>query len=158
MKTITAFVDHPSEWNTTWTMTPMEKFTETASLLISHSMSTKIDQRIAVRVTTTTESPYLIKKNTQIAEFSIITLEQSKHIKPVDKATLSMIPRGDPDLTTYLNELLRTNKPEQQNNFFWFPKPENTGKSENHTPTQTRILKDLIELKEKEKLNPQEST
>ena len=104
-------------------------------------MSTIIDKRITVRVAATTESPYLIKKNTQIAEFSIITLEQSKHIKAVDKATLSMIPRSDPDLTTYLNELLRTNTPEQQNNFFWFPTPENTGKSECNSPTQTRIVK-----------------
>ena len=61
-KTVTAFIDHPSKWNTTGTVTPLEKFTETASLLISHSMSTIIDKRIAVRVTNTTESPYLIKK------------------------------------------------------------------------------------------------
>ena len=54
-KTITAFVDHTSEWNTTGTVTPVEKFTETASLLISHSMSTIIDREIAVRVTNTTE-------------------------------------------------------------------------------------------------------
>ena len=36
--------------------------------------------------------------------------------------------------------------------------PENPGKSEDHTPIQTRILKELNELKDKEKLNPQEST
>ena len=41
-KTITAFVDHPSKQNTTGTLIPMEKFTETASSLIYHSMSTKI--------------------------------------------------------------------------------------------------------------------
>ena len=61
-KIITAFIDHPSQWNTTGTVTPLEKFTETASLLISHPMSTIIDKSIAVRVTNTTESPYLIKK------------------------------------------------------------------------------------------------
>ena len=66
-KTITAFVDHVSEWNTTGTVTPVEKFTETASLIISHSMSTITDRKIAVRVTNTTESPYTINKNTQIA-------------------------------------------------------------------------------------------
>ena len=60
-KTITAFVDHPSKWNTTGTVTPLEKFTETANLLIFHPTSSKIDKRIAVRVTNTTESPYLIK-------------------------------------------------------------------------------------------------
>ena len=140
-KTITAFIDHPSKWNTTGTVTPLEKYTETASLLVSHPMSTIIDKRIAVRATNTTESPYHIKKHTQIAEFSVVTPEQSKHIKPVDMAILSMIPQGDPDLTADLNELLRTNKPEQQDSTFWFPTPESPGKPEDHTPIQTRILK-----------------
>ena len=157
-KTITAFIDHPSKWNTTGTVTPLGKFTETASLLISHSMSTIIDKRMAVRVTNTTESPYLIKKHTQLAEFSVATPEQSKHIKPVDMAILGMIPQTDPSLTAYLNELLKTNKPEQQDNTFWFPTPENPGKLEDPTPIQTRIFKELNELKDKEKLNPQEST
>ena len=155
-KTITAFVDHTSEWNTTGTVTPVEKFTETASLLISHSWSTIIDRKIAVRVTNTTESPYTINKNTQIAEFSVVTPEQSKFIKPVDMAVLSMIPEGDPDLITYLTELLRTNKPDQQTNTFWFPTPENPGNTEEHTPIQTRILKELRELQQKEKLNPKD--
>ena len=94
-ETITAFIDHPSKWNTTGTVTPLEKFTETASLLISHSMSSIINRRIPVRVTNTTESPYLIEIHTQIADFSLITPEQSKHIKPVDMAILRMIPQGD---------------------------------------------------------------
>ena len=153
-KTITAFVDHPSNWNTRGTVTPLDKFTEKASLLISHTMLTKTDKRMAVRVINTTESPYLIKKHTQIAEFSVVTPKQSKHIKPVDMAILSMIPQGDPDLAAYRNELLRTSKPKQQNNTFWFPTPENPGKHEDHTPIQTRILKELNELKDKEKLNP----
>ena len=64
-KTITAFVDHLAEWNTTRTVTPVQKFTETARLIISHSMSTIIDRQVAVRVTNATESPYTINKNTQ---------------------------------------------------------------------------------------------
>ena len=36
MKTITACVDHSSKWHTTGTVTPAGKFTEAASLLISH--------------------------------------------------------------------------------------------------------------------------
>ena len=155
-KTITAFVDHTSEWNTTGTVTPVEKFTETASLIISHSMSTIIDRKIAVRVTNTTESPYTINKNTQIAEFSVVTPKESKFIKPVDMAILSMIPHGDPDLITHLTELLRTNKPDQQTNTFWFPTPENPGNTEEHTPIQTRILEELRELQHKEKLNPKD--
>ena len=157
-KTITAFIDYPSKWNTTGTVTPLEKFTKTAGLLISHSMSTIIDKKIAVTVTNTMESPYLIKKHTQIAEFSVVTPEQSKHIKPVDMAILSMVPQSDPDPNACLNELLRTNEPEQQDNTFWFPTPEKPGKPEDHTPIQTRILNELNELKDKEILNPEEST
>ena len=154
-ETITAFIDHPSKWNTTGTVTP---FTEIANLLISHSMSPTIDKRIAVGVTNTTESPHLIKKHTQTAEFSVVTPEQSKHITPVYMAILSMIRQGDRDLTAYLNELLRTNKPEQQDNTFWFPTPENPAKPHGHTPIQTKILNELNELKDKEKINSQEST
>ena len=155
-KTIIAFVDHLSEGNTTGTVTPVEKFTQAASLLISHSISTISDSKIAVRITNTTESPYKINKNTQIADFSVVTPEQSKFIRPVDTAILYMIPECDPDLTTYLTELLRTNKPDQQNNTFWFPTPENPGNTEDHTPIQTRILTELRELQRREKLNPKD--
>ena len=55
-KTITVFVDHPSEWNATDIVTPVGKFTEAASLLTSLSISTIIDKEIAVRVTNKTES------------------------------------------------------------------------------------------------------
>ena len=109
-KTITGFVDHPWEWHTTGTVTPVGKITEAAKLLKSHSFSTIINKKTAVRIADTMESPYSIKKNTQLAEFSVVTPEQSKLIRPVDTAILSMIPEGDPGLTTYLNELLRTKK------------------------------------------------
>ena len=84
----------------------------------------------------------------------MVTPEQSKFIKPVDTAIPSMIPEGYPDLITYLTDLLRTNKPEQQNNTFWHPTPENPGNADDHTPIQTRILKELHELQRKEKFNP----
>ena len=119
-------------------------------------MPTIIDRKIAVRVTNITESPYTINKNTQIAEFSVVTPEQSKFIKPVDTAILSVIREGDPDLITYLAELLKTNKPDQKNNTFWFPTPKTRGNTEDHTPTKTRILKELRELQQKEKLNPKD--
>ena len=134
----------------------LEKVSETASLIISHSRSTIFDRNVAVRVTNTTDSPYTNNKNTQIAEFSVVTPEQSKFIKPVDTEIFSMIPESDPDLITYLTELLKTKKPDQQNNIFRFPTPKNPGNLEDHTPIQSRILKELCELQRKEKLNPKD--
>ena len=124
-KTITAFDDHSSEWKTTGTETSVEKFTEAASLIIFYSFSTIFDEKREVRVTT--ESLYSILKTHKLREFLIVTPEQSKFIKPVDTANLSMIPESDPYLTIYLTELPKTNKPEQQNDTFWFPKSDNLG-------------------------------
>ena len=56
-----------------------------------------------------------------------------------------------------MTELFKTKQPDQQDNTFWFPTPENPGKIEDHTPIQTRILKELRELQHKEKLNPKDS-
>ena len=88
-----------------------------------------------------------MKKNTQIAEFSVVTAKQSKHIEPVDMAILGKIPQGYPDLTAYLRKLLRTSKPEQRNNTFWIPTSESPEKPEEHTPIHTGKLKELIEIR-----------
>ena len=69
-----------------------------------------------------------------------------------------MIPEGDPDLVTYLTELLRTNKRDQQNITFWFPTPKKPGNTEDDTPIQTRSLTELCELQRKEKLNPKDDS
>ena len=153
---ITAFVDHPSKWHTTGTLTPVEKITEAARLLKFQSLSTIFDKTTAIRITNTTESPHLTKKNTQFVEFSVVAPEQPKFIKLVDTAVLSMIPKGDPNLTTYLSGKLRTNKPQQQSHTFSFRTPENPGKTEDHTPIETPILKELRELQEKKELNPKD--
>ena len=155
-KTVTAYFDHPLKWHTTGTVRPVKNFTKAVSLLKSQSMSTIIDQKTAVKIINTRGLPYSMKKNTQTAELSVVTPEQSNFIKPVDKAILSMIPEGDPDLTTYLSEILRTIKTEQEHNAFWFPTPENFDKTEDLTPIHTRIVRELRELQEKEKLNPED--
>ena len=150
-KAITSFVDQPSEGNTTCNVTPLEKLTETASLLISYWISATIGKKTALEVTRIIDEPNLTEKTTKNAEISAVTLEQSKYIKSVDTAMLSMIQEADLDLTTYFNELLKMNKAEQKGNTFWFPTPKNPGKNGHHNhPIHTRILKDLLELQMKE--------
>ena len=118
---------------------------------MSYSMSRSIDKQVAVRVTNTTESSYLIKKNTHIAEFFVVTPEESKFNKAKDAAILTMTPEADLDLTTYLSDLLRSNKQEQQCNTFWFSTTEKPGKTEDHLPIQTQILREMHDSKDNEK-------
>ena len=86
------------------------KLTEAASLAIFHSIATKIDKKMALRVTSTTEPPYSIKKTTQIVEYSVVTLGQCEFLKPLDTSILSMIPESYSDLIKNLTELLETKK------------------------------------------------
>ena len=79
-------------------------------------MLTIIEKQIVFTVTNTMESPYENKKNRQMAVFSVVTPEQSKYNKPVDMAILNKSQQGELDLISYINELLRTNKPELQSN------------------------------------------
>ena len=101
----------PIQWNTTGTVTQVGKVI-IADMLKSHSKWTIFDRKIAVRVTNTTELPYWIKKKKQIAKFSVVAQKQSKIIKLVDTAILSLISEGNPDLTRYLNEFFSASKVE----------------------------------------------
>ena len=74
-KKTNAFVDQAWEWKTKGIVTPLEKLTETATSMISHSMATIIDEKVTVRKTNTTESPHTTRKNTQIAEFSVVIVK-----------------------------------------------------------------------------------
>ena len=55
---------------------------------------------------------YVIRKITQTAEFTVVTQEQSRLMKPKYTAILVMIPANDSDPITHLIKLLRLNKPE----------------------------------------------
>ena len=83
------------------------------------------------------ESPYMLERDGQIAEFSLVIPEQSKFVKTLNTATLSFTPNSDPHLITYLNGLFRTNQPEQQKITFWFRTPKSPGKTEDFTLKQT---------------------
>ena len=118
LKTIKDFADHPSKWKTTDTVTTVDIFIKPENSLVSYSISTITDKKLAVSVTNRTESPHTLTNNTEIAESSIVTPEQSKFNKTVHTATLIMSPEGDLDLTKYLKNLLRTKESEQNSNIF----------------------------------------
>ena len=105
-------------------------------------------------MTNLTDLPYTIRKNTKIAKFSVVNLEQSKFFKSVVATILSLILGGVPDRIAYMNELFGTCKTEQQSNTIRFSIPDSPGRTEYQTPIQALILNELNELKEKEKLNP----
>ena len=85
--------------------------------------------------------------------------EQTKHIRPVNPTSVKhLLNNSHDDAIHYINSFLKTSKDNEVNETYWFPTPQNPGNEKEHTPIQTRILNELRELKQLEKLNPLENT
>ena len=70
---------------------------------------------------------------------------------------LSFMIQHEDTTEIYINELLKvpSQNPEQES--YWFPTPEDPGDPTTYTPIQQRIYTELLELKQLEKLNPQDN-
>ena len=112
-----------------------------------------------VQISKLLNHPYTLKKGAHIANFSILTPKQTKHIRPVNPTSVRhLLNNNHDDSIHYINSLLKTSETDKVNETYWFPKPQNPGNEREHTPIQTRILNELRELKQLEKLNPLEDT
>ena len=109
-----------------------------------------------VQISNFLDHPYTLKKGTHMANFSILTPE---HLRPVNPTSVRhLLNNNHDDVIHYINRLLKTSKTSEVNEIYWFSTPQNPGNEKEHTPTQTRILKELRELEQFEKLNPLENT
>ena len=81
--------------------------------------------------------------------------EEAKELKPLNTAALEVLTEDDSeDPVIYINELLKTSDKPFNNQNFWFPTPDNPRDPSTHTPIQNRILREIKELEEIQKLNP----
>ena len=128
-------------------------------LLICPTLSSTQNNKHMVQISTFLYHSYTPKKGTHIADFSILTLEQTKHILPVNPASVRhLLNNSHDDAIHYINSLLKTSKNDEVNETYWFPTPQNPGNEKEHTPISTPILNKLRELEQLEKLNPLENT
>ena len=128
-------------------------------LLICAALSSTQNNKHMVQISNFLDHPYTLKKGTHIAILPILTAEQTKQIRPVNPTSgRHLLNNSHDDAIPYINSLLKTSKNEEVNETYWFPTPQNPGNEKEHTPIQTRILKELLELEQLEKLNPLENT
>ena len=127
--------------------------------LICPAISSTQNNKQMVQISNFLDHPYTLKKRTHMATFTILTPEQTKHIRPVNPTSVRhLLINNHDDAIHYINSLLKTSKTDEVNETYWFPTPQNSGKEKKHTPIQTRILNELRELEQLEKLNPFENT
>ena len=138
---------------------PSNSLTDDGDIAFCAALVTLTNGQVSVHLNNFTDSPYTLKRGTQVATFTVLTPEQMKYIKPRDPVTTWHLLQDNPENAAYYaSSLIKSTKPEDFKENYWFPTPEDPGDPQHHTPTQKRILSELINLQELEKLNPQDNT
>ena len=134
---------------------PSDLLHEEGDITFCPALVTLNNGSIAIPVNNFTDHPYKLKKGLHIANFSVMTPEQMKYVKPIDPASTWHLLQNDQEQAAhYISSLIKTNRNPQNSENYWFPTPENPGNPEEHTPIQKRILRELQALQDLETLHP----
>ena len=155
---ISSKMPHLIDHNATGIVTRSSHMEEHESIFITSSLSTVNNNAVGYQVINFSDMPYTLPVDTHMADFRVLTPEQIKHIKPVDPSTLTFLMHQHIENTDlYLNQLMKTNHPSDEQETYWFATPEQPGDPETYTPIQKRIYDELLELKYLEQLNPNDN-
>ena len=145
-----------NENTVTGVLQPSDLLHEEGDITFCAAIVTLTNGNDNVHINNFTDQPYKLKKGLHIANFSVLTPEQMKHVKPIDPvSTWHLLNENEEDAIYYVSSLLKANRNNDQYEQYWFPTPENPGDEDSHTPIQRRILPELRKLQEAEQLNPQ---
>ena len=136
---------------------PSNTLTDDGDIAFCAALVTLTKGQVSLHLNNFTDSPCSLERGTQVATFTVLTPEQMKYVKPIDPVTTWHLLQDNPENAAYYaSSLIKSTKPEDFKENYWFPTPEDPGDPQHHTPIQKRILSDLINLQELEKLNPQD--
>ena len=116
---ISVSTEHPI----TGTIQPLPHFDECSKLMIAPAITKARNEKVAIKIANTTDFPHTIATDTKVAELQILKPEETKMIRPVDIAALNLLTEHD-DVVTYMNALMQVERPEDNEEKFWFPTPE----------------------------------
>ena len=137
---------------------PSNDLAEDGDITFSAALVTLTQGQVAIHVNNFTDQPYTLKRASHIANFTVLTPEQMKHVKSIDPVTTWHLLQENPENAAYYaSSFIKSAKIDEDKENYWFPTPEDPGDPHSHTPIQQRILKELYNLQELEKLNPQET-
>ena len=104
----------------TATVQRLPQLDECAKLIVAPAITTARDKKVAIKIANTTGFPYKITPDSKLAELQILKPEETKMIRPVDKAALNLLTDHD-DVVTYINALMQVERPEDNEEKFCFP-------------------------------------
>ena len=104
---------------------PSDLLHEEGDITFCPALVTLNDGNIMIPVNNFTDHPYKLKKGLHIANFSVMTPEQMKYVKPVDPAsTWHLLQNDQEQVAHYVSSLIKTNRNPQNSENYWFPTPQ----------------------------------
>ena len=140
---ITVSNDHPI----TGTVQPLPHFDENAKLIVAPAITTARDKGVAIKIANTTDFPHEITPHTKPAELQILKPEETKSIRAVDIAALNLLTEHDA-VVAYVNALMQVDSPEQTEEKFRFPTPENPDMNRNTHPSNSAFCENYANYKD----------
>ena len=105
--TVNAVVITTNANDVTGAVQPLLQFDETGTIIVAPAFAKAHNKRVNIRVANSTDFPRTIKHHKQLAELQILQPEDTKKIRTIDVATLTIL--QDPnDTKMYVNELMRS--------------------------------------------------
>ena len=133
--------------NVTGIIQPSNALTEDGDIAFCAALVTLTQGQVTIYVNNFTEQPNTFKRGSHIANFSVLTPEQMKYVKPFDPVTTWHFLQDNPENAAYYaSRLIKSAKTEEDKENYWFPTPEDPedpGDPQLHTPIQKRLLKEL---------------
>ena len=130
-----------NENTVTGVLQPSDLLHEEDDITFCAAIVTLTNGTVNVHCKTFSDQPYNLKRGLHIANFSVLTPEQMKHVKPIDPvSTWHLLNENEEDAIYYVSSLLKANRNNDQYEQYWFTTPENPGDEDSHTPIQRRIL------------------
>ena len=125
---------------------PSNNITDEGDIAFCAALVTLTNSQVSVHLLNNfTDSPYTLKRGTQVANFTVLTPEQMKYVKPIDPVTKwHLLPANPENAAYYASSLIKSTKPEDVKENYWFPTPQDPGDPQHHTPIQKKILSELI--------------
>ena len=130
---------------------------EDGDITFCAALVTLTQGQVTIHVNNFTDQSYTLKRGSHIVKFSVLTPEQMKYVKPIDPVTTWHLLQDNPENAAYYtSSLIKSPKTSDDSENYWFPTPEEPVDPQTHTPIQQRILKELRNLQELERLDPQD--
>ena len=107
---------------------PSEPLNEENDITFCAAIITLDEGTTRIHVNNFTDQHYKLKKGMHIANVSVMTPEQMKHVRPIDQvSTWHLLNENEEVAVHYISSLLKANKNNDQYEQYWFPTPENPG-------------------------------